>query len=60
MKPRISPIEVKSGKRYSTVSLDKFRTKFAGRTGEEYALHSRPMARNGYRRLLPLYMAFCL
>ncbi|BAQ32390.1 hypothetical protein BBSC_2310 [Bifidobacterium scardovii JCM 12489 = DSM 13734] len=42
------------------MSLDKFRTKFAGRTGEEYALHSRPMARDGYRRLLPLYMAFCL
>ena len=60
MKPRISPIEVKSGKRYSTVSLDKFRTKFAGRTGEEYVLHPRPMARDGYRRRLPLYMAFCL
>lgn len=60
MKPRISPIEVKSGKRYSTVSLDKFRMKFAGRTGDEYVLHPRPVHIDGNRRYLPLYMSFCL
>ena len=60
MKPRISPIEVKPGKRYSTISLDKFRAKFASRTGEEYVLHPRPMAKKDHRRLLPLYMSFCL
>lgn len=60
MKPRISPIEVKSGKRYSTVSLDKFATKFAGRIGEEYVLHPRQASHDGHRRLLPLYMSFCL
>lgn len=60
MKPRISPIEVKSGKRYSTVSLDKFGSKFAGRIGAEYVLHPRPLSGEGDRRFLPLYMAFCL
>ncbi|MBW3092935.1 ATP-binding protein [Bifidobacterium sp. 82T10] len=60
MKPRISSIEVKSGKRYSTVSLDKFAVKFAGRLGTEYVLHPRPAAREGHRRFLPLYMSFCL
>lgn len=39
MKPRVSPVEVKSGKRYSTVSLDKFHAKFTQRAGEEYVLH---------------------
>lgn len=60
MKPRISPIEVKSGKRYSTVSLDKFTRKFAGRTGMEYVVSPRPMRAEGNRRFLPLYMSFCL
>ncbi|TPF92828.1 ATPase [Bifidobacterium sp. UTBIF-68] len=60
MKPRVSPVEVKSGKRYSTVSLDKFHAKFAQRAGEEYVLHPRQMSRDGIRRFLPLYMSFCL
>ncbi|KFI50699.1 ATP-binding protein [Bifidobacterium biavatii] len=60
MKPRISPIEVKSGKRYSTISLDKFAVKFAGRIGTEYVLYPRPATREGNRRSLPLYMSFCL
>ena len=60
MKPRVSPVEVKSGKRYTTVSLDKFHAKFAQRAGEEYVLHPRQMSRDGIRRFLPLYMSFCL
>ncbi|MBW3091288.1 ATP-binding protein [Bifidobacterium miconisargentati] len=60
MKPRVSPIEVKAGKRYTTVSLDKFAKRFPGRTGEEYVLHPRPMRNEGNRRFLPLYMSFCL
>lgn len=62
MKPRISPIEVKSGKRYATASLDKFRAKFPDRTGIEYVLHPRQLAvePGQHRKCLPLYMAFCL
>lgn len=62
MKPRISPIEVKSGKRYTTASLDKFRAKFPDRTGIEYVLHPRQLAvePGQHRKCLPLYMAFCL
>lgn len=59
-KPRISPIEVKSGKRYTTVSLDKFKNRFGRRVGTGYIIHPLPYTeRDGYR-LLPLYMSFCL
>lgn len=60
MKPRVSPIEVKSGKRYSPVSLDKFRAKFGKRVGTEYVLHTKPFKAEGGRVFLPLYMAICL
>ena len=60
MKPRVSPVEVKSGKRYSTVSLDKFHAKFTQRAGEEYVLHPRQMSQDGIRRFLPLDMSVCL
>lgn len=42
MKPRVSPVEVKSGRRYSLVSLGKFGAKFGKRVGTEYVLHDRP------------------
>ena len=57
MKPRIAPIEVKSGKRYSTVSLDKFKAKFGKRVGVEYVLHPKQLVDEGVRVRLPLYMA---
>lgn len=60
MKPRVSPIEVKSGKRYPTVSLDKFRAKFDKRAGMEYLLYPKPLVAEGKRLKLPLYMAHLL
>ncbi len=57
MKTRVSPIEVKSGKRYKTVSLDKFKKKFAKRVGTEFVLHPRPLEVRGDRVYLPLYMS---
>lgn len=59
-KPRVCPIEVKSSKAYSTVSLDDFATHFSARTGEEYVLHPKQLKVEGKRRYLPLYMSFCL
>lgn len=60
MKPRVSPVEVKSGKRYPTASLDKFRAKFSERVGLEYLLYPKPLASEGDRLKLPLYMAHLL
>ena len=60
MKPRVSPIEVKSGKRYSPVSLNKFKAKFAKRVGTEYVLYTKPLRVEGDRVFLPLYMSICL
>jgi predicted AAA+ superfamily ATPase len=60
MKPRVSPIEVKSGKRYSPVSLNKFKAKFGKRVGDEYVLHTKPLKVEGGRAFLPLYMSICL
>lgn len=60
MKPRVSPIEVKSGKRYRLVSLEKFKKKFGSRVGTEYVVHDRPLQVEGSLVRIPLYMAFCL
>lgn len=59
-KPRISPIEVKSGKRYTTISLDKFKKKFGRRVGVEYVLHPKDLKVEGDRMFAPLYMSMCL
>ncbi|MBT1175843.1 ATP-binding protein [Bifidobacterium sp. LC6] len=60
MKARVCPVEVKSTKRYKTISLDKFKKKFDSRVGTQYVLHPRPMRVEGDRFYLPLYMAHCL
>ena len=60
MKPRVSPVEVKSTKNYGTKSLDKFRARFGSRVGTEYVLHPRRLKVDGRRIYLPLYMAHCL
>lgn len=62
MKARISPVEVKSGTRYSTVSLDKFKAKYGKRVGTQFVLAPKQLAfDNATERItLPLYMAHCL
>ena len=57
LKPKITPVEVKSGKRYSTVSLDKFKRKFGSRVKEEIVLHPGNISKEGNRIKLPLYLA---
>ena len=52
----ISPIEVKSGKRYSTVSLNKFRTKFKRFLDTPYVLHPKDLKIEDDVTYLPLYM----
>lgn len=60
LKARVSPVEVKSTKRYGTASLDKFKARFGRRVGTEYVLHPKPLQVEGDRVRLPLYMAHCL
>ena len=57
---RVSPIEVKSTKRYGAKSLEKFKTKFGSRAGLRYILHPKPVQVEGDLVRLPLYMAHLL
>jgi len=56
-KPKISPLEVKSTKRYATTSLGKFKLKFGSRVGEEVVLHTANLLVEKNRIKLPLYLA---
>jgi hypothetical protein len=60
LKPKIYPIEVKSGKRYTTKSLTAFTDIYRQRIGEAYVIHPKNlMIQNGII-CIPSYMAFCL
>lgn len=59
-KLRISPLEVKSSKNYTTVSLDDFKKRWGKRIGKEFILHPKQLRVEGNRQYLPLYMSFCL
>lgn len=56
----ISPIEVKSGKNYTTKSLNKFKTKFSEQTHIPYILHSGDYKEENGTVFLPLYMTMFL
>ena len=56
----MSPVEVKSTKSYSTVSLDDFRGRYGSRVGDEIVLHPKQLRSEGRRQYLPLYMAHCV
>ena len=59
-KAKVCPIEVKSSKRYSTTSLDKFAKKFGGRIGNQYIFHTGNIKADGKRIWMPLYLALWL
>lgn len=52
----ISPIEVKSGKRYTLTSLNKFRQKYSQQLHIPYVLHTGDLAQKDGITYLPLYM----
>lgn len=56
-KRNMSPIEVKSGKHCSIVSLNKFRAKFKQFLDNPYVLHPRDLKVEDEITYLPLYMA---
>ena len=57
---QIFPIEVKSGKTYSTASLLRFREKYRRRIGACYIVHPRNLVCADDIVRIPPYMAFCL
>lgn len=59
-KPKIYPIEVKSGKRYTTDSLRKFVEQYRHRIGEGFIIHTKNLTVKDGILCLPSYMAFCL
>ncbi len=60
LKYKIYPIEVKSGKRYNTTSLERFIDKYKSRIGESYIIHPRNLIVKGNIICIPAYMTFCL
>ncbi len=58
--PKIYPIEVKSSKRYTTKSLDRFTDLFKKRIGQNYVIHTKNLQVNGEILCIPAYMTFCL
>ncbi|MBD5474574.1 MAG: ATP-binding protein [Lachnospiraceae bacterium] len=59
-KHNISPIEVKSGERYTLSSLNKFRKKYAEQTATPYVLHTKDLKEEDGVMYLPLYMTMFL
>lgn len=60
MKYKIYPIEVKSGKRYSTISLDRFKESFKRRIGDCYVIHPRNLIIKDGVIYIPPYMTIYL
>lgn len=56
----ISPIEVKSGKSYTTTSLSKFCRKFSSYLNTPYVLHTKDLETKNGITYLPLYMTHLL
>ncbi len=59
-KYKMYPIEVKSGTRYTTDSLLKFREKYKTRIGGCYIIHPRNLIVNDDILFIPPYMTICL
>jgi hypothetical protein len=57
---KISPVEVKSSKRYKTSSLIKFQSKFRSRIGQSILLHTKDLLIKDNICYLPIYMAIFL
>lgn len=59
-KHNISPIEVKSGDRYTLSSINKFRAKYAEYTNTPYVLHTKDLKEEDGIVYLPIYMTMFL
>jgi len=57
---RISPVEVKSSKQYTYISLEKFSEKFSGKIGKKYIIHTKDFRKDNDIIFLPVYMLMFL
>ena len=57
---KLIPIEVKSGNKYTTISLDKFIQKYHERIDCSYIVHTKNLCKKGDIICIPSYMAMCL
>ncbi len=60
LKFKIFPIEVKSSKKYTTTSLERFTEKFKDRISEAYVIHPKNLFIKDNVICIPPYMTFCL
>ena len=60
LKYKMYPIEVKSGKKYTTTSLNRFMEKYKSRIGESYIIHPNNLIIKDNIVCIPAYMTFCL
>lgn len=60
LKYKIYPIEVKSTKKYSIKSLERFREKYSSRIGECFVIHPKNLSQDNSITYIPAYMAMCL
>lgn len=59
-KQKLFPIEVKSGVRYTTTSLNNFMEKYHSRIGQAYIIHTKNLCKQVEILCIPSYMAICL
>ena len=59
LKNKMYPIEVKSGKKYTTTSLSRFREKYKTRIGESYIIHPKNLIIKDNIVCIPASMTFC-
>lgn len=59
-KLKLYPIEVKSGKKYTTTSLENFLAKYHQRVGQAYISHPKNLLVKNEIVCIPLYMSICL
>ena len=59
-KNMLIPIEVKSGKRYQTKSLKRFKETYKNRIAQSYIIHPRNLSFKEDILCIPPYMVFCL
>jgi hypothetical protein len=57
---KVSPLEVKSSKKYSFSSLLKFKKKFSSRIGTNYVIHTKDLKVENDIVFLPAYMCMFL
>jgi hypothetical protein len=57
---KIYPIEVKSSKRYSIISIDKLNVKFKSRIANSYIIHPKNLFIKDNLIYIPPYMVICL